>query len=370
MRSSVALVIFRLAISVALAVSAALLVDYLRPLPAFCDGSGGCEAVRASTIGKLGPLMPLAGIVGFGTLMIASLTPGGRLFRWLVPMSIVGGVSAMGLLLVQAFVVGAFCQLCVVVDLSALVALGAVLVHVRDPLASIGTSLRTERLLWGSASALSILVPIAIGFAQPSPPVPREIVELWKPGKINVVELSDFQCPFCRRLHPAMVEVLGEYGDKVHFVRLNMPLKSHPQARDAARAFVCADLQGKGEAMADALFASRDLTREASEKLAEGLELSMSAYRACVSNPATDARIDAEIARVRASGFEGLPTVWIGNERLMGLQPKERVRDAFARASANTDNGRLGLSANLLWGALAAGVAGIGLVALRLDRKV
>lgn len=367
MRSSVALVIFRLAISVALAVSAALLVDYLRPLPAFCDLSGGCGAVRASALGRAGALMPSVGLIGFATLMITSLVRGGS-SRWLLRTSAAGAIAAVALLLVQAFVVGAFCRLCVIVDLAAIVAFGALLVHRRASSSPEVSHSKTDRWLWGGTSALAIAVPIAIGVLQPSPPVPREIAELWKPGKINVVEMTDFQCPFCRRLHPVMVEAMRAHGDRVHFVRLNMPLRSHPQARGAARAFVCADRQGKGEEMADALFAARELSPEHCEKLAEGLGLSMPTFRACVSDSATDAKIDADAARVTASGFQGLPTVWIGNERLMGLQPSGKVFEAFARAASDVGNTRSHAPANLLWATLAAGIVGVGVVALRMGR--
>lgn len=367
MRAKVASIIFRLAVSVALAVSAALLVDYLRPLPAFCDTQGGCETVRASALGQAGPLMPLSGLAGFASLMLLSLWPGRRSARLLVPFAVLGGLSGAALLFAQAFVIGAFCQLCVVVDVAAIVAAVAAIAMHRSGIAFESPRLSTERWLWGSASVLSIAIPLLIGVVQPSPPLPREVVELWKPGKINVIELSDFQCPYCRRLHPRMNAVLSEYGDKVHFVRLNMPLRSHPQARDAARAFVCADRQGKGEAMADALFETRDLTSQNCEKLAEGLGLEMTAYRSCVQAKETDARIDAEIARIRAMGFEGLPTVWIGNERLRGLQPEGKIRDAFARAVEELE-GSPRRTASYFWGALAAGVLGVGLVALRMGR--
>src|SRR6185436_1455724 len=111
-------------------------------------------------------------------------------------------------------------------------------------------------------------------------------------------EFADFQCPFCRKLHPLMTELLGEYEGRVNFVRLNMPLASHSQARGAARAYCCAEEQGKGPAMADALFQSETLSPEACEKLAESLGLSMPAFRTCVASPSTDARIDDESARV------------------------------------------------------------------------
>lgn len=342
--------------------SAALLVDYLRPVPAFCDLSGGCEAVRASALGRLGPFMPMAGVVGFALWMATSLSA--RRSRWLVPMSITAGVSGALLLLLQAFVVGAFCQLCVVVDLSAIVAMGAALLHARSQPKLVG--FRAETWLWASASALSVLIPVTIGILRPSPPVPRAIAELWKPGKLNVVELSDFQCPYCRRIHPSMNQVLAEYGDKVHFVRLNVPLKSHAYARNAARGYICADAEGKAEKMADALFASRDLSPEGVEKLAEGLDLSLTSFRACVKDPATEARIEAELARVREAGLDGLPTVWVGGEKVRGLQSVDKLRAAFERAEASsTDTSGIRAVVNLLWGALVAGIAGVGIVTVR-----
>ena len=367
MRAKVASIIFRLAVSVALAVSAALLVDYLRPLPAFCDMQGGCETVRATALGQAGPLMPGLGLAGFGSLMLLSLWPSRRNARLLVTFAVLGGLAGAALLFAQAFVIGAFCQLCVVVDVSAIVAALAAVALRRGEVTFESPRLSTERWLWGSASVLSTAIPILIGVVQPSPPVPRAVAELWKPGKINVVELSDFQCPYCRRLHPKMNTLLSEYGDKVHFVRLNMPLKSHPQARDAARAFVCAGRQGKGEAMADALFESRDLTPQNCEKLAEGLGLAMDAYRACIADPTTEARIEADIDRIRGMGFNGLPTVWIGSERLRGLQTEDKIRDAFARAAAELE-GSSNHSTSYFWGALAAGVVGVGIVALRMGR--
>lgn len=367
MRSSLALVIFRLALSVALAMSAALLVDYLRPLPAFCDLSGGCEAVRASTLGQVGPWMPAIGLFGFASLMALSIWPS-KYSRLLLPLTILGGVFGALLLLVQAFVVGAFCQLCVVVDISALVATVALVVHRRQGLTADVTNTTAERRLWGSASLLAIAIPIGIGVLQPSPPVPREIFELWRPGKLNVVEMTDFQCPFCRRLHPSMAKVLEEQGDRVHFIRLNMPLRSHPQARNAARAFLCAEGQGRGEDMAGALFATRDLSPANCEKLAETLGLDLPAYRACLNDSATEARLEAQIARVRAAGFEGLPMVWVGHERLRGLQSEEQIREAFARASKG-DPGALRITTNLLWGSLAAGFLAVGFVAWRISGK-
>ena len=80
-----------------------------------------------------------------------------------------------------------------------------------------------------------------------------------------------------------MTKLLDEYRDRVNFVRLNMPLTSHSQSRSAARAYCCADAQGKAGEMADALFQSESLAPEACEQLAGTLGLSLPEYRACIT---------------------------------------------------------------------------------------
>jgi predicted DsbA family dithiol-disulfide isomerase/uncharacterized membrane protein len=349
--------VFRLAILVAIAVSSALLIDYFRPLPAFCDVGSGCEKVRASGYGSvLGVPVPLLGLLAFASLMFLSLIRNDSVERIVRGLALVAGAAGISLLLVQALQVKAFCKLCVVVDSAAIVAALAAWWSPRSPQGPPAAG-----WLWPVATLVAILLPSGWALLQPSPPVPPEIASLWVPGKINVVEFADFQCPFCRQLHPRMVEVLREYDERVHFVRLNVPLASHASARDAARAYCCAGDQGKGDAMADALFASDQLSPEACERLAASLGVSLAEYRVCIVNPATDARIDDESRRARSAGLKGLPTVWVGDQLLVGLQPIEAVRAAFADAS----RGKTRLPTALLWAAVVAALAVFGTLAMR-----
>ena len=62
---------------------------------------------------------------------------------------------------------------------------------------------------------------------------------------VTLVEFSDYQCPFCRRAHPALEEVLARYGDRVRFVYLDYPLPNHSRAVPASQAARCAGEQGK-----------------------------------------------------------------------------------------------------------------------------
>jgi predicted DsbA family dithiol-disulfide isomerase/uncharacterized membrane protein len=365
MASRLPALVFRLSLLVALGVTSALLIDYLRPLPAFCDVGSGCDQVRLSRFSTLfGIPLPIVGLAGLGAWMAVSLWRSERAALLTRLLAVAAGLTGIALLFTQAFVLKVFCKLCVVVDISTIVASIAALSSKTEADTDRASS---PRWLWPAATAVSVLLPGVWAALQPSPPVPREIASLWVPGKINVVEFADFQCPFCRALHPLMTELLGEYEGRVHFVRLNMPLASHSNARTAARSYCCADEQGKAPAMADALFASDSLTPEACEKLAATIGLSLPEYRACVASASTDARIDQEIARVKSAGLAGLPTVWIGDQGLVGLQPMETLRDAFAEAARGRSSTRLPTA--VLWAMLAAVVAAFGVVACRTSTR-
>jgi predicted DsbA family dithiol-disulfide isomerase/uncharacterized membrane protein len=373
MANRLPLLIFRLAVLVALGVSTALLIDYFRPLPAFCDVGSGCDQIRASGRGKLFGLLPIPiiGVLAFALTMTMSLVPGERAARITRGLGIIGGGAGIALLLVQAAVLKVFCKLCVAVDIAAIVAAAAVvasLVAKKDDAASTPETGSTPLgRLWSVATLAAMLIPAGWSFLQPAPPVPREVASLWVPGKINVVEFVDFQCPFCRQLQPAIVDLLDEYGSRVNFVRLNMPLPSHPLARPAARAYCCADEQKKGPAMADALLKSDDITPEGCEKLAAQLGLSLAEYQACIKSAATDARIDDEIARVKKAGMAGLPTVWVEDEVIVGHNP-DHLRDAFTRAA--NDKPRARLPTSVLWAAFTIALGVVGALALRTRSNV
>jgi predicted DsbA family dithiol-disulfide isomerase len=112
-----------------------------------------------------------------------------------------------------------------------------------------------------------------------------------------------------------------------------MPLTSHQFARDAARAHVCADRQGKGEQFGDLLFEQELLGGAAQRQAARKLGLDLVEFERCLRSPETDARIDRESKILIDAGLDGLPTTYIGPAKLVGLQPEEYFRDAYERAA-------------------------------------
>jgi predicted DsbA family dithiol-disulfide isomerase len=115
-------------------------------------------------------------------------------------------------------------------------------------------------------------------------------------------------------------------------------MRKHRQARDAARAYLCAEDQGKGEPMAEKLFAADDLTPPSCERLAAEAGVALPTYRTCLADPETDRRLDAALAWVQAACPQGLPAVWVQDRLLSGVWSDEAieaaVRDAERRRAS------------------------------------
>jgi predicted DsbA family dithiol-disulfide isomerase/uncharacterized membrane protein len=326
--------VLRVATLVALAASTALLSDYVADAPSFCSAASGCGAVRASGLGHVSlgdgnfvPL-PLFGLLGFAALLAASLAS--RTATRVT--AALGGVVGIWLLGVQAFVLHQFCWLCVTTDVSAIAAAAAGLGLGKSTWDD-QTRARLRPWAWWALGALAITGPLLWPRVKSTPRVPSTVLGFYAAGKLNVVEFADFQCPACRRFSGILKPALASYGDRVHFVRLNKPLAMHQYAYDAARAAVCGEAQHKAEPMADALFATDDLTPAGIDKLAQALELDAKSFDSCMLDPATNARVDHESSLLVPPDLEGLPTTYIGGKRLLGVQSPETVADALQRAA-------------------------------------
>jgi predicted DsbA family dithiol-disulfide isomerase len=226
----------------------------------------------------------------------------------------------------------------VTTDVSAIIAAAAAVLVARTPAAGWDVAApgdATQRLAswaWWAFGALALAAPLLWPIVKSAPAVPGKVLAYYAPGKLNVVEFADFQCPACRRYHEVLKPILRRYGERVHFVRLHKPLASHHFAQDAAHAAVCAEQQGKLEPMADALFTTPDLSPTGIDRIAQAVGLDTKAFESCVLDPKTKARVERESSLLVPPELEGLPTTYIGGKRLLGVQSPEAVEDALQRA--------------------------------------
>lgn len=324
---------------VALAASAVLLVDYVRHAPVFCDAGGGCGSVRKSALAHpLGIPLPAFGMAGLFAVALASLVPGRGARLLQAGLASLGAVVALGLIGWQ-LTNHTICPYCMTVDSSAVVlAILSTLRAVRgwDP---------PEGRLQPSLAALALLgamgAPVGLGFVLTPKPVPEGVpdvitAELAKTpkGRVLVVDFIDFECPFCRMTHKAFAPLLHAHAGEVRVVRKNVPLRMHPHAMDAAKAACCAEQLGKGDPMADALASApvEALTPKGCEDIAASQGIELDRFRACVAAPETEARIRADTETFRAARGHGLPTIWIGTQKLEGAQDEASLKEALESA--------------------------------------
>lgn len=328
--------LFALPVLAGLMASAVLFVDYMRPLPAYCEEGGGCDAVKHTIDAwPFGLPMPLFGILGFLLLGILMVVRGRLARRLLVMVASVAGLWAAHLIAVQ-IEMHVFCKYCMVADLSALtIMLAATLRLLRhwDPPGRLGV-----RMLAIGVLGIAVALPIWYGMNKKVdvPEAIRKEMAGTEAGKVTVVDFVDYECPFCRRTNVALEPILKANESRIRVVRRNVPLDMHPHARDAARAACCGQKLGKGEEMTQALLSTdvENLTPEGCAKLASDVGLQSAAYLACVQDPSTEASIQADIDEFHAAKGQALPTIWVDDQPLFGEQTTETLDEAVKSALA------------------------------------
>ena len=164
-------------------------------------------------------------------------------------------------------------------------------------------------------------------------------------AKVWVIEVSDFQCPFCRQWHEETYQKLRDEFVKTGKIRLayvNFPLAQHAYALPAAEAAMCAGVQGKFWEMHDALFANQakweTLPAPAPffDSLARASGVDVARWRKCVQSRKMTPLILADQDRARVAGAASTPSFMIGNQLLVGTQPIENLRSAIDSALAKS----------------------------------
>jgi protein-disulfide isomerase len=144
---------------------------------------------------------------------------------------------------------------------------------------------------------------------------------------IEIIEFSDFECPFCARAHPTVKQVLDEYGSQVRLVYRHYPLPNHPNARPAAEASLCAQEQDKFWQYHDYLFAnSSRLTVADLKQHASNLGLNRTMFDACLDSGKFRAEVENDIAAGNQAGVSGTPAFFINGRPLSGAQPFEMFK--------------------------------------------
>jgi protein-disulfide isomerase len=152
-------------------------------------------------------------------------------------------------------------------------------------------------------------------------------------GDISVVEWSDYNCPYCRKVEPELRQVIQDDG-KVRLVMKDWPILG-PVSVTAARIALAAKFQDKYHQAHDALMGvSSRLTEGRINELVAGAGVDMDRLKRDLSGRAKD--IDAVLKRnndqAEAFGFRGTPSFIVGKFRVPGVLSMADFEQAIADA--------------------------------------
>jgi protein-disulfide isomerase len=159
-----------------------------------------------------------------------------------------------------------------------------------------------------------------------------------------LVEISDFQCPYCKQWHEQVYPAIKrDYIDRgiVRMAYVHLPLNIHPNAGPAAETSLCASTQDRFWPVHDKLFETQERWAQLqnptaffdSLALASGVDESQ--YRDCMRSGIMRRVINGDRTRATASGVTSTPWFFVGDEPIRGLAPLDAYRQAIERARAN-----------------------------------
>lgn len=168
-------------------------------------------------------------------------------------------------------------------------------------------------------------------------------------ASVKIVEYSDFECPFCKRFHDTMNQIMDEYGENgdVAWAYRHFPLDQlHPvKARAEAVASECAAELGGNDAFWQ--FADRFMELTPSNNRTEietvipqivrEIGLDEAAFQTCFESGKYDDHIEADIANAIETGGRGTPwSILIAPNGkkfpVNGAQPYEAVKQLIELA--------------------------------------
>lgn len=172
-----------------------------------------------------------------------------------------------------------------------------------------------------------------------SVPVETAFIQGAVNGSVMMLEFSDFQCPFCKKVQPTIRNLVKTYSDRVAFGYRHLPLAFHQEADESAVATECAREQGKFLQMHERLYQQqRNQSMDQLKQLAKEIGIAdLDKFNKCLAEDKYRAQVNRDMKVAASVGISGTPAFVIGKydkkngvvegEILSGALPL----DAFAK---------------------------------------
>ncbi|MDP3741252.1 MAG: DsbA family protein [bacterium] len=149
---------------------------------------------------------------------------------------------------------------------------------------------------------------------------------------VIIIEFSDFQCQFCRKLwREILPEIKEKYIDtgKVKFVYRDFPIENiHPMAQKSAEAAQCANDQGKFWQYHDIIFENQNKRGQGTiqysvddlKKWGAQIGLDMTDFDTCLDSNKYAQEVQKDLQDGLAAGVTGTPATFINGRLIEGAE--------------------------------------------------
>src|SRR5215213_60802 len=155
---------------------------------------------------------------------------------------------------------------------------------------------------------------------------------------VTLVIFTDYQCPSCAAIHPALERLVQEYGDKVRLVARDFPLSQHVEAFKAAEAAEAAREQGKYWEYVQLLMRNQSaLSVDKLKEYASELALDRPRFDSALESGKFTETVQHDIEEGMRLGINATPTVFINGRRVSNEsydELKANVEAAFKALAA------------------------------------
>jgi protein-disulfide isomerase len=162
------------------------------------------------------------------------------------------------------------------------------------------------------------------------PVSPDDPIKGPKDALVTIIEFSEFQCPFCKKVGDTMKKITETYGNDVRIVWKDNVLPFHPRAKPAAVLARHAQ-KTKGEKgfwdAHDALFESQPKLEDADlQAVAEKIGVPWDAVKSAMDSNKYATQIDAGAELANEVQAQGTPHFFVNGIRVKGAQPFDNFK--------------------------------------------
>ncbi|MBI5731924.1 MAG: thioredoxin domain-containing protein [Candidatus Magasanikbacteria bacterium] len=188
--------------------------------------------------------------------------------------------------------------------------------------------------------------PIARAPTGTVPPVTKaDHIRGDKNAALTWVEYSDFECPFCKRFHPTMLQMMQEYKGKIKWVYRHFPLSFHQNAEKEAEVVECANELGGNDAFwkyTDTIFErtasnGTGIALDVLVPMAKEIGLNETKFKNCLDSGKYAAHVAQDENGGSGAGVNGTPGSFLIDkdgkaQSISGAVPYEQIKAAIVAA--------------------------------------